>query len=217
MREKSGEKADVHSFGFSTKYHDREVGVIVYQKRFYCPDYGRWLNRDPIEEEGGENLYAFCVNNPIGNYDIFGEKSCCKDGRSVSCSDTFNWSGSTTTLSASYRFVGVTFLMIDLVSNCICSSCTRYRLHAKAVLPTISYGAPFSITGSDVKFDNTPPDSLVGSVSMVSAGVGAMGAVEGSRLRIGSASSWSLGFVGGGELGISAGYGWCVDFELVEE
>ena len=63
--EKSGEKADEHFFGFSTKYHDREIGIIAYQKRFYCPDYGRWLSRDPIEEEGGENLYAFCGNNPI--------------------------------------------------------------------------------------------------------------------------------------------------------
>ena len=71
--EKSGEKADVHSYGFSTKYHDREVDLIGYQKRFYCPDHGRWLNRDFIEEEGGENLYAFCANNPILYYDILGE------------------------------------------------------------------------------------------------------------------------------------------------
>ena len=71
--DQSGEKANAHSFGFSTKYHDREVGLIGYQKRFYRPDYGRWLNRDPIEEEGGENLYAFCGNNPILYYDINGE------------------------------------------------------------------------------------------------------------------------------------------------
>jgi RHS repeat-associated protein len=70
--EKSGEKADEHSFGFSTKYHDREIGMIAYQKRFYRSDHGRWLNRDPIEEDGGENLYAFCGNNPILYYDING-------------------------------------------------------------------------------------------------------------------------------------------------
>lgn len=32
----------------------------------------RWLNRDPIEEEGGLNLYAQCRNNPIGQFDVFG-------------------------------------------------------------------------------------------------------------------------------------------------
>ena len=71
--DQSGEKADVQSYGFSTKYHDREVGVIGYQKRFYCPDHGRWLNRDPIAEEGGLNLYGFCGNNPVCRYDKDGK------------------------------------------------------------------------------------------------------------------------------------------------
>lgn len=32
----------------------------------------RWLNRDPLEEEGGLNLYAFCGNFAIGAYDETG-------------------------------------------------------------------------------------------------------------------------------------------------
>ena len=52
-----GNLAEAFSFGFSTKYYDRETGMVGYQRRFYRPDLGRWLNRDPIEEEGGENLY----------------------------------------------------------------------------------------------------------------------------------------------------------------
>lgn len=67
-----GSLADVFYFGFSTQYHDRETGMVGYKRRFYRPDLGRWLNRDPIEEEGGENLYAFCANNPILYYDIIG-------------------------------------------------------------------------------------------------------------------------------------------------
>ena len=67
-----GNLVDVFYFGFSTQYHDREAGMVGYMRRFYRPDLGRWLNRDPIEEEGGENLYAFCDNNPILYYDILG-------------------------------------------------------------------------------------------------------------------------------------------------
>lgn len=67
-----GNLADVFSFGFSTKYHDRETGMIGYQRRFYRPDLGRWLNRDPIEESGGENLYAFCNNSPLLLFDPLG-------------------------------------------------------------------------------------------------------------------------------------------------
>ena len=69
-----GDKADMFSFGFSTKYHDRENGMIAYQRRFYRPDLGRWLNRDPIEEEGGLNLYGFCGNNAVGKCDCLGLK-----------------------------------------------------------------------------------------------------------------------------------------------
>ena len=39
---------------------------------FYNPKIGRWTTRDPIEEEGGKNLYAFCANNPISLYDMLG-------------------------------------------------------------------------------------------------------------------------------------------------
>ncbi len=44
-----------------------------------------------------------------------------------------------------------------------------------------------------------------------------MGVVEAARLSIGNATSSSFGLVGGAEIGISAGYGWFVDFKLTEE
>ena len=36
---------------------------------------GRWSSRDPIEEAGGDNLYAFVENNPISWVDILGNAS----------------------------------------------------------------------------------------------------------------------------------------------
>jgi len=60
--ESSGPLADVFSFGFSTKYHDRETGMVGYKRRSLRPDLGRWLNRDPIEEQGGENLMSSSEN-----------------------------------------------------------------------------------------------------------------------------------------------------------
>jgi len=45
----------------------------------YCPSTGRWLSRDPIEEDGGANLYGFVNNAPIQFYDYLGEAcGCCE-------------------------------------------------------------------------------------------------------------------------------------------
>jgi RHS repeat-associated protein len=40
--------------------------------RAYDPDLGRWVSRDPIEEEGGLNLYGYVGNNPINYFDPSG-------------------------------------------------------------------------------------------------------------------------------------------------
>jgi len=47
-------------------------GVRFYGYRLYNPELGRWINRDPIEEEGGLNLYGFVLNNPLQFIDILG-------------------------------------------------------------------------------------------------------------------------------------------------
>jgi hypothetical protein len=40
---------------------------------YYGPSIGRFINRDPVEERGGLNLYAFVSNNPINNFDLLGQ------------------------------------------------------------------------------------------------------------------------------------------------
>lgn len=44
----------------------------MYAFRPYSPATGRWLTRDPLEEDGGENLYAFVRNQPTNSIDLLG-------------------------------------------------------------------------------------------------------------------------------------------------
>jgi hypothetical protein len=39
---------------------------------FYNPQSGRWLNRDPLREDGGFNLYTYVLNDPLSEVDPFG-------------------------------------------------------------------------------------------------------------------------------------------------
>ena len=68
----AGTMADVFAFRFSTKYFDAETGLYYYGYRFYSPTLMRWMNRDPIGEDGGVNLYAQCGNNLIARFDTLG-------------------------------------------------------------------------------------------------------------------------------------------------
>jgi len=68
----SGAMAKANPFRFSTKYQDEESDYLYYGYRAYNPSVGRWLNRDPIEEEGGLNLYGMLDNDPVNYIDLYG-------------------------------------------------------------------------------------------------------------------------------------------------
>jgi hypothetical protein len=42
---------------------------------YYDPGVQRWINRDPIGERGGRNLYSFLQAAPINRFDAFGRAS----------------------------------------------------------------------------------------------------------------------------------------------
>jgi RHS repeat-associated protein len=68
----SGPLASAFPHRFSTKYHDPETGLYYYGYRFYSPELMRWMNRDPIAESGGNNLYGFVGNKPLDRHDMLG-------------------------------------------------------------------------------------------------------------------------------------------------
>ncbi len=59
-------------FGFTGHFQNEEAGLILAPFRAYSPQLARWLNRDPVGEEGGLNLYAYLDMDPINGRDALG-------------------------------------------------------------------------------------------------------------------------------------------------
>jgi RHS repeat-associated protein len=70
---KSGGLGDANVYRFSSKEVHVNSGMYYYGFRFYDPNLQRWINRDPIQEGGGVNLYSFARNCAIGFIDVFGD------------------------------------------------------------------------------------------------------------------------------------------------
>ena len=70
-----GSYAATNPFRFSTRYTDAETGLVYYGMRFHDPRIGRFLNRDPIAENGGVNLHGFVGNDPVNRWDYLGQRS----------------------------------------------------------------------------------------------------------------------------------------------
>ena len=54
-------------------------------RRYYNPSQGRFLGRDPIQEQGGLNLYGFCGNDSVNRWDLLGMKA--KEGEPAESDD----------------------------------------------------------------------------------------------------------------------------------
>ena len=65
--------ADPPRFMFSSEEYMPETGMYHYLYRAYSPSLARFITRDPIEEQGGVNLYCFVNNNPVNYWDVAGK------------------------------------------------------------------------------------------------------------------------------------------------
>ena len=59
-------------FRFSCEFMDDELGLVYYNYRHLNPLDGKWINRDPIQEQGGWNLYGVGGNALYISFDYLG-------------------------------------------------------------------------------------------------------------------------------------------------
>jgi len=61
--------ADLQYAGY---YSHQRSGLNLTLRRFYSATLGRWLNRDPLGERGGINLFSYIANDPMNSRDPLG-------------------------------------------------------------------------------------------------------------------------------------------------
>jgi RHS repeat-associated protein len=76
---------------FSAKRKDPVAEVVLYEYRGYEVRTGRWLGRDPIEEDGGGHLSGFVENSPLILFDPLGDKVFELRRRNQVCGCTYHW------------------------------------------------------------------------------------------------------------------------------
>lgn len=76
----TGAMAANNPLRYSSKYQDETTYLIYYGRRFYDPEGGRWLSKDPLGVAGGINLFAAMTNNGVNFIDPIGLSSSHEGG-----------------------------------------------------------------------------------------------------------------------------------------
>ncbi len=135
------EIAEANPLRYCGYYYDSETGYYYLQSRYYDPEICRFINADSYEFINtlfvfSNNLYAYCSNNPITNFD---ENGCCfKYKKKICCDNWVYYSSGKQKISQS----GIN--MLKKLEGC---RLTAYKASSSERYYTIGYGH----YGSDVR------------------------------------------------------------------
>jgi RHS repeat-associated protein len=57
---------------YTGRFHDEETGLYYYRARYYSPETGRFLQRDPLGARRSARLYEYCLSCPTAFSDPLG-------------------------------------------------------------------------------------------------------------------------------------------------
>lgn len=95
--EKNIDESDTNAFRYCGEYYDKETDTLYLRARYYSPSSGRFISRDSVTGNASDplslNLYTYCHNNPILNFDPSGHSiwSSIKSGASRTWNGAKQW------------------------------------------------------------------------------------------------------------------------------
>ncbi|MDH3976794.1 MAG: hypothetical protein OEV42_21235 [Deltaproteobacteria bacterium] len=185
------------NYTYTGREWDEEVGLYYYRARFYDPEVGRFISKDPLGFDGGDyNLYSYVGQNPVNKIDPLG---------------LFEISGICRYISGGEVF-GVGVLRCKVWTDCRPDN-TREKGEVVAILAGATAGLPISVTYFNIKqkcndLGNPRLSVLEGNAYLgsASAAIG-FGSAE-TQLNLGSTYSFSNGYQAGidASVDVFAGY-----------
>jgi RHS repeat-associated protein len=109
-----GSAANDNPIRFASKWLDVESGLYDYNCRVYSPMEGRFISRDPIQENGGLNLYAYCGSDPSTHWDYIGQSWLSKTFKKIGNWIKKNW---TSIVGAALNFIPGVGPMLSIAWN----------------------------------------------------------------------------------------------------
>lgn len=193
--------AKANPFRFSTKWQDDETGLINYGVRYYSAALGRFINRDPIAEQGGLNLYGFCGNDGINHWDYLGQSWLSKVFKKIGkwISDHKREILTVVAIAASI-FVG--YQVAALVQNAMTTSAIAAGNAATSA--ALAAGAPGMAALQSGSFAIS--NALVGSGVISGIAGGAAGGAVAGGIMTGTLKGALQGAAAGAIMGGIAGY-----------
>ena len=132
--------ADLNPIRYRGYYLDSETGYYYLQSRYYDPDICRFINADVYkyaqrlkDDSTGLNLFAYCCNNPINNFDAKGHWK-------------YSWSSIMNSINR----------LIEAMGNCGKALIKEYRVSTKQYKKITKYKDPTKIQ----KFVNENKNSI---------------------------------------------------------
>lgn len=170
----SNSYAQYNSLTYRGYYFDSETNLYYLGSRYYDATTGRFLNADSYinanDKLNGNNIFAYCSNNPIKYVDSDGEWIHIVAGGIIG--------GVTSFISAKLTGASTTDALISAAYGTASGALTAAFPAAGVLIGTVS-GVAESLT-IDIKNNESP--SVIVSNAVISAGFGALGGAGGSGI-----------------------------------
>jgi len=180
----------LNSIRYRGYYYDSEIGLYYLQSRYYNPEWGRFISADNYPSTGqgltGNNMFAYCGNNPVSRADNSGEFWVTAVLVSALVAGTISAVTDAVIQAATTGEVDAGQVLIAGVSGAISGACALIPGGA-FVTTAISVGVNAALTAGSYAVNQLRKGEAINETDFwVNVGIGAISGAAGNLFRFSS-------------------------------